>query len=70
MGDLFILQSELAPAIVSQLKATLLANEKAAIENRPTKDMLAYDLYLRARESFFQSDLSKDYSIIRGGDRP
>src|ERR1700730_10689798 len=56
VDDLFVLQSELSQAIVSQLKATLSANEKAAIENRPTKDMLAYDLYLRARESFFQAN--------------
>jgi eukaryotic-like serine/threonine-protein kinase len=64
VDDLFIIQSELAQAIVSQLKATLLANEKAAIENRPTKDMLAYDLYLRARESFFQSNYRKTIQLL------
>jgi serine/threonine protein kinase/Flp pilus assembly protein TadD len=64
VDDLFILQSELAQGIVSQLKATLLANEKAAIENRPTKDMLAYDLFLRARESFFQSNYRKTIQLL------
>ena len=54
IDDLFALQSELAETIVSRLKATLLPDEKAAIENRPTKDMVAYDLYLRAREEFYQ----------------
>src|SRR6266404_4642080 len=56
LNDLFDVESDLAQAIVSQLKGKLSADEKAAIENRPTKDMLAYDLYLRARESFFQNN--------------
>jgi serine/threonine protein kinase/Flp pilus assembly protein TadD len=56
LDDLFTVESDLAQAIVSQLKGKLSPDEKAAIENRPTKDMLAYDLYLRARESFFQSN--------------
>ncbi len=47
--DLFALQSELAQTIVAQLKATLSSREKAAIWKRPTQDMQAYDLYLRAR---------------------
>jgi serine/threonine protein kinase/Flp pilus assembly protein TadD len=64
VDDLFILQSELAQAIVSQLKATLLADEKAEIETRPTTDMLAYDLYLRARESFFQSNYRKTIQLL------
>jgi eukaryotic-like serine/threonine-protein kinase len=49
VDDLFSLQSELAQSIVTQLKATLSPREKAAIEHKPTEDMEAYDLYLRAR---------------------
>ena len=49
MDDLFALQSELAQAIVAQLKGKLSASEKAAIESRPTEDVQAYDLYLQAR---------------------
>ena len=56
LDDLFAVESDLAQAIVSQLAGKLSPDEKAAIENRPTKDMLAYDLYLRARESFFQNN--------------
>ena len=56
VDDLFVVESDLAQAIASQLSGQLTAGEKAAIENRPTKDMLAYDLYLRARESFYQSN--------------
>jgi serine/threonine protein kinase/tetratricopeptide (TPR) repeat protein len=64
IDDLFILQSELAQTIVSQLKATLLPTEKAAIENRPTRDMPAYDLYLRARESFLHFDGRKSIELL------
>ncbi len=49
MDDLFALQSDLAQAIVAQLKGKLSASEKAAIESRPTEDVQAYDLYLQAR---------------------
>jgi serine/threonine protein kinase len=54
VDDLFALQSELAQAIVAQLKATLSPSERAAIESRPTQDMVAYDLYLKARDAIFQ----------------
>ena len=49
MDDLFALQSDLAQAIVAQLKGKMSASEKAAIESRPTEDVQAYDLYLQAR---------------------
>jgi serine/threonine protein kinase/predicted Zn-dependent protease len=52
VDDLFALQSDVAQAIVGQLKGKLSAREKAAIESRPTSDVEAYDLYLQARESF------------------
>ena len=64
VADLFGLQSELAQAIVTQLKATLSPAEKAAIERRPTEDMEAYDLYLRARA------LMNDYYDMDAGGLP
>jgi serine/threonine protein kinase len=63
-GDLFALEGELAQKIASQLKAALSPNEKAAIESQPTRDMAAYDLYLRAREAFFQYDGSKTIALL------
>ena len=54
VDDLFALQSELAQAIVAQLKARLSPSEKAAIESRPTQDMEAYDLFLKARDLMSQ----------------
>jgi serine/threonine protein kinase/tetratricopeptide (TPR) repeat protein len=64
IDDLFALQSELAETIASRLKATLLPDEKAAIESRPTRDMVAYDLYLRAREEFYQYNYSQAVEFL------
>src|SRR5215471_15956029 len=64
LDDLFDVESDLAQAIVSQLKGKLSADEQAAIGNGPTKDMLAYDLYLRARESFFQNNYANSVHLL------
>src|SRR5437588_461944 len=49
LADVFVLESELAEKIVTQLKTKLSPEEKAAIAERPTKDLAAYDLYARAK---------------------
>ena len=64
LDDLFDVESDLAQAIASQLKAKLSADEKAALGNGPTRDMLAYDLYLRARESFFQNNYPNSVRLL------
>src|SRR5438876_5793350 len=50
-ADLFAIQSELAQSIVTQLKAKLSPQQKAEIEERPTQDLDAFELYLRAKPS-------------------
>ena len=50
LADVFTIQSEIAQEIVRQLQATISPQEKALIEERPTKDLAAYDLYLQAKE--------------------
>jgi len=49
LADVFAIQSEIAKAIADQLQAKLSPNEKAAIEQRPTTDLVAFDLYTRAK---------------------
>lgn len=49
LADIFALESELSEKIVAQLKSKLSPEEKAAIEERPTRDLAAYDLYTRAK---------------------
>ena len=49
LADLFAIQSEIAKAIADQLRAKLSPNEKAEIDRRPTTDVIAFDLYSRAK---------------------
>src|SRR5205823_380782 len=49
LADVFALESELAQEIVAQLKTKLSPEEKAAIEEPPTHDLVAYDLYVRGK---------------------
>jgi TolB-like protein/Tfp pilus assembly protein PilF len=49
-ADVFAIQSELAESIVAQLKAKLSPKQKAEIEERPTQDLVAFNLYLQAKQ--------------------
>jgi Predicted integral membrane protein len=49
LADIFAIQSEIAKAIADQLQAKLSAGEKAEIEQKPTNDLVAYDLYVRGK---------------------
>jgi TolB-like protein/DNA-binding winged helix-turn-helix (wHTH) protein/Flp pilus assembly protein TadD len=49
LADVFAIQSEIAKAIADQLQAKLSPNEKSAIEQPPTTDVTAFDLYIRAK---------------------
>ena len=49
INDVFAIQTEIANAIVQQLQAHLSPSEKAAIAEAPTKDLVANDLFRRAR---------------------
>ena len=49
-ADLFAIQSELAESIVAQLQTKLSPQQKAEIEQRPTQDLVAFELYLHAKQ--------------------
>ncbi len=49
LTDVFAIQSEIAKTIAGQLQAHLSPSEKAAIAQAPTTDVVANDLYTRAR---------------------
>lgn len=61
LADVFAIQSEIAQAIAGQLQARLSPTEKAAIEQQPTSDLAAFDLYTRARSLRFTSNFSKAF---------
>ena len=48
IADLFAVQSEIAQQVASQLHARISPEEKAAIEEQPTRDLTAYGFYVRA----------------------
>jgi serine/threonine-protein kinase len=49
LADVFAIQSEIAKAIADQLQLKLSPNEKKAIEQPPTRDVEAFNLYSRAK---------------------
>ena len=49
VADVFAIESELAGKIVAQLQAKISPSEKEAIEQKPTADLAAHDLYVRAK---------------------
>jgi serine/threonine-protein kinase len=49
VSDVFAIESEVAGKIVAQLQAKISPSEKAAIEQKPTADLVAHDLYIRAK---------------------
>ncbi|MFL6514679.1 MAG: FlgO family outer membrane protein [Chthoniobacterales bacterium] len=63
LADVFAIQSEIAKTIAEQLQAKLSPKEEAVVEAKPTKDLVAYDLYLRALEI----DRNRVSSIGTGG---
>jgi len=53
LNGVFAIQSQIAKKVAGQLEAKVLPGEKAAIEEPPTTDLVAYDLYLRATDLIY-----------------
>jgi TolB-like protein/Tfp pilus assembly protein PilF len=49
VADVFAIESEVAGKIVAQLQAKISPSEKAAMEQKPTADLVAHDLYIQAK---------------------
>jgi TolB-like protein/Tfp pilus assembly protein PilF len=49
LSDVFGMQSEIVQRIASQLQASISSKERAAIGERPTRDLAAYGLYVRGK---------------------
>jgi TolB-like protein/Tfp pilus assembly protein PilF len=58
LADVFAIQSEIAKAIADQLQAKLSPNEKKAIEQPPTTNLAAFDLYSRAKSLLLTASFS------------
>jgi serine/threonine protein kinase/Tfp pilus assembly protein PilF len=64
LEDVFAIQDEISKKIVEALKLELSENEKRALEKAATRDVEAYDLYLRGRKYFYQVR-RKSYAFAR-----
>jgi TolB-like protein len=67
LDDVFGIQSEIAKAIATQLQAKLSPAEKAAIEQPPTTDLVAYDRYVRAKKLFEDAATPRIFEHVRQG---
>jgi len=48
LKDLFAIEAEIAQSVANRLSAKVSANEKLALQEPPSSDLVAYDLYTRA----------------------
>lgn len=64
-SDIFAIQSDVAQKIAFALKATLNPEEKERLETIPTKNMAAYDSYLRGNH-YWQNYFTKDGNVKAG----
>ena len=60
LTDIFAVQNEIAQTVVAKLSARLSPEEKQGMQEKPTENLEAYDLYLRAKESITNSKLMND----------
>src|SRR6266513_3454057 len=56
LADVFAIQSEIATSIARQLRASLSAREKTAIEHPPTNDVTTFELYARGKDLIATND--------------
>src|SRR5437899_11126625 len=50
LDDLFAIQSEIAQKVAERLNAKVTSSERLAIEEKPTTDLVAFELYSRAND--------------------
>lgn len=54
MSDIFAIQDEIAQRVVEALEVTLAPHERASLQAPPTRNLQAYDAYLRARSFYYR----------------
>jgi len=64
LTDIFAIQSEVAQTIATKLAATLSPEEKRNIQKKPTENLEAYELYLRAKELLISVGLAATFADV------
>jgi TolB-like protein/Flp pilus assembly protein TadD len=67
VSDVFAMQSEITRAVAVRLHAKFSDPEKTEVDQSPTRDLAAYDLYLRAREG--RTLLENEADVRRDSER-
>ncbi|HTS51828.1 MAG TPA: winged helix-turn-helix domain-containing protein [Burkholderiales bacterium] len=67
LGDVLKLQAEIASAVASALKVTLLGDATTTMEVGGTHNPAAYDAYLRSASAFWQIVSASDNESVRAG---
>jgi serine/threonine protein kinase len=66
LTDIFSIQSDIAQTVAAKLAATLSPAEKKSIEAKPTDNLGAHDLYLRAKELIFNAKGDPEGHLSKG----
>ena len=58
LTDIFAIQSEIAQTVVAKLRPRVSPEEERVMQQKPTENLAAYDLYLQAKASFTSLSLN------------
>ena len=64
LNDVFAIETEVAQSIANRVKAKISAREKLALQERPTKDLVAYDFYIRAKALIEEGGITNNKKIL------
>jgi serine/threonine-protein kinase len=64
LNEVFAIEAELAQSIANQLRASVSASEILAMQERPTQDLVAYDLYMRAKNLVVRTGTESSKAIL------
>src|SRR5205809_219888 len=64
LNDVFAIETEVAQSIANRLRAKVSARERVAMQEWPTRDLAAYDLYVRARPLIEERNLSQAVDLL------
>src|SRR5438128_5138879 len=64
LADVFAIETELAQTIAGELQAKLTSSEKAAIEEKPTQDLVAYEFYARALSLIYSAQVPSQANFV------
>jgi TolB-like protein/Tfp pilus assembly protein PilF len=64
LNDVFAIETEVAQSIANRLRAKVSAGEKMAMQEWPTKDLVAYDSYVRAVSIIYNAQIPSQMDLV------